>query len=256
MGVSVCAGQSPAVEAGAEGPDVVQTTKVWAFGDRVVHSAKPEWGAGVVTSASKTVQDGKPCQMLTVRFDRAGVKNISTAYASLVPAESATRLVEWAQSGGAEENGHAGGNGNGNGNGKGGGGVTVTKDDEFLARLRGVPVEGDARARMTRLPDDATDPFSTALERFKATLRLYRFTPTGGSLLDWAAMQSGLADPMSRFNRHELEKFFEAFAVARDNHLKKVAFESKKADAAATALAARQAPAPAQQALRRLDALR
>lgn len=231
---------------------MVQTTKLWAFGDRVVHTGCPEWGAGVITQAAKTVQDGKPCQTLTIRFDRAGVKKISTAFAHLVPAETATRLVEYAQSGGADDiKQHNKANGT-----PGGGSVTVTKDDEFLAKLRGVPVESDLRVQMARLPDDATNPFNDAVARFKFTLGLYRFTPTGGSLLDWAVMQSGLSDPLSRFNRHELEKFFDAFAVARDNHLKKVAFEAKKQDALQTSAVARQALPAAQQALRRLDALR
>lgn len=237
---------------------MVQTTKLWAFGDRVVHTGCPEWGAGVITHAAKTVQDGKPCQTLTIRFDRAGVKKISTAFATLVPAETATRLVEYAQSGGADDiKQHNRLNGNGSGGSMpGNANVTVTKDDEFLAKLRGVPVESDMRARMAKIPDDASNPFADALARFKFTLNLYRFAPTGGSLLDWAVMQSGLSDPLSRFNRHELEKFFEAFAVARDNHLKKVAFEAKKQDPVQTSMIARQALPAAQQALRRLDALR
>jgi hypothetical protein len=114
----------------------------------------------------------------------------------------------------------------------------------------------DARQVMTRLPDAATDPFSTPMARLRATFDLYKFTPTGGSLLDWAAIQSGLADPMSRFNRHELEKFFEAFTVVRDGHLKKVVQELKRIDPIGLGQAIGQAPAGAQQAIRRLDALR
>ena len=56
---------------------------------------------------------------------------------------------------------------------------------------------------------------------------------------------------MSRFNRHELEKFFESFVIARDNQLRKAASEIRKADPAAIAPLMKLAPAAAQQALRR-----
>ena len=61
---------------------------------------------------------------------------------------------------------------------------------------------------MARLPEAATDPFSGLEARLKATLGLYRFTDQGGSLLDWAAAQSGLKDPLSEFSRHDLERHF------------------------------------------------
>lgn len=209
------------------------TSKVWSFGDRVVHTGKPEWGAGVVSTATKTTHEGRPCQSLTIRFDRAGVKTISTAFATLVPAEQAGGLLaEAAASNGAAED---------------------LRDDPLKAKIWGVE---DFRARMSKLPEPATDPFTTAMDRLKATLGLYRFAPTGGSLLDWAAMQSGLSDPMSRFNRHELEQFFEAFMVARDNHLRKVIQDARKADPTGAARMVSQAPASAQQALRRIDAKR
>jgi len=221
--------------------------KLWSSGDRLVHTGKPEWGSGVVTSATRTTQDGKPCQLLAIRFDRAGPKTISTAFANLIPAEDAAALAPEALGPAPSGNGQASHHG-----GMGG----MSKEDEFAARLMGAPAAGDIRQRMTRLPDPATDPFATPLERLKATVALYRFTPVGGSLLDWAAMQSGLADPLSRFNRHELEKFFESFVMTRDNHLRKTMGEAKKADPVAAAAATKGAPPAAQQVLRRLDAMR
>lgn len=221
------------------------TTKQWAFGDKVIHSAKPEWGTGVVTAASSTTHEGVPCQSLTIRFDRAGVKTISTAFAKLVPASEAPILLAAAA---ADPSPAADHTGNGNGNGLGHRSSAIGGMEPL--------VTPDPRQIMTRLPEAATDPFVTPLARLKATLNLYKFVPTGSSLLDWAAIQSGLADPMSRFNRHELERFFEGFAVVRDAHLKKVVQEMKKTDPAGLAQAISQAPAAAQQAIRRLDALR
>jgi hypothetical protein len=218
--------------------------KLWSIGDRVVHTGKPEWGAGGVKSATKTTQDGRPCQLLSIRFDRAGLKTISTAFANLIPAEEAASLTpEPLLAPSSPNDGESARHG-------------VSKEDDFTARLMGGQGTADIKQAMTRLPDAATDPFTTPLDRLKATLALYRFQPTGGSLLDWAAMQSGLADPMSRFNRHELEKFFESFVIVRDNQLRKVAGEARKLDPNGASGLMRQAPASAQQALRRLDGMR
>jgi hypothetical protein len=218
--------------------------KLWNIGDRVVHTGKPEWGSGVVGTATRTTQDGKPCQMLAIRFERAGLKTISTAFANLVPAED-TGAISFAPevaSPPPASNGtsHA----------------ARAKEDDFAARLMGASGAADIRAQMAKLPDAATDPFSTPLDRLKATINLYRFQPTGGSLLDWAAMQSGLSDPLSRFNRHELEKFFESFVISRDGHLRKTLAEARKADPSGAASIIKQAPAFAQQVLRRLDTSR
>lgn len=220
--------------------------KLWSSGDRVVHTGKPEWGTGVINTATRTTQDGKPCQLLAIRFDRAGLKTISTAFANLMPAEDAAALSAepmFAPSAPSQSNGDSDRHG-------------VSKEDDFAARLTGAPGQGDIKQRMARLPDNATDPFTTPMERLKVTLALYRFQPTGGSLLDWAAMQSGMADPMSRFNRHELEKFFESFVIVRDNHLRKTLFEARKADPNATSALLKQAPPSVQQAMRRLDGMR
>lgn len=205
------------------------TSKQWSFGDRVIHTLKPEWGAGVVTTATNTTHEGKACQSLTIRFERAGVKTISTAFANLVSADEHPGLLS-APVGGGEG----------------------SEPDPFAAKINA----DDARASMLRIAEDARDPFTTAAQRFAATVRLYRFQPTGRSLLDWAATQTGLADPMSRFNRHELEQFFQQWSVARDNHLKKLVQEYRKEDAAGLQAAIRSAPPIVQQTLRRLDPLR
>src|SRR5215475_864002 len=99
---------------------------------------------------------------------------------------------------------------------------------------------------MSRLPDATTDPFTPLSARLKATIDLYRFTDSGGSLLDWAAAQSRLKDPLSRFSRHELEQLFRRFAFVRDEHLKKL-------DAPTLQQMLRAAPSSVQQALKRLD---
>ncbi|MGH7245177.1 MAG: hypothetical protein ACREJD_17320 [Phycisphaerales bacterium] len=104
-----------------------------------------------------------------------------------------------------------------------------------------------------RLPEVATDPFTTLPKRATATLSLYRFTPAGASLLDWAMMQSGMRDPLSRYNRHELETLFNRFRQNLDAHTRKTLKELKKLDAAAFSQVMSQASPEAQAAVRRID---
>jgi len=55
------------------------------LGDRVQHPTKPEWGVGQVVTVQPATQDGRPCQRLQIRFDRAGMKTITTAFVELRP---------------------------------------------------------------------------------------------------------------------------------------------------------------------------
>ena len=191
------------------------------MGDRLIHAGRPEWGVGEVRSAEGATQDGARCQRLTVRFERVGVKTLTTAFADLRTPEEMGALPD-----------------------------TNDDDASWLQKAEA----GDPEERMSRLPEPATDPFRSKKARLEATLGLYRFTAAGSSLLDWATAQSGLKDPLSRFNRHELERFFDRFKTNLDAHLKRLAFEMRKEDPAGLAAAAAAAPQPARIALKRVDA--
>ncbi len=204
------------------------TTREWKLGDRLMHAGRPEWGIGEVRSAEAVVQDGVKAQRLTIRFDRAGVKTLATAFADLRPADEMPQVPNHPPS----ENGH--------------------DDSDWLQKAEA----GSTDEVMTRVPEDASDPFRTRKARLESTLNLYRFTGTGSSLLDWAAMQSGLKDPLSRFTRHDLERLFDLFRLALDSHLKRLVLELKKADPAALAELSASASPTAKQALRRADGLR
>jgi hypothetical protein len=204
----------------------------WKLGDRLMHAGRPEWGVGEVRSAESLSHNGTRCQRLTVRFDRAGVKTLSTAFADLRPADQMPRLQEPPPD--LSANGAAGPNG-----GSGG----------WLAQAE----QGSTVDEITRLPEAATDPFRSRKARFETTLGLYRFTPTGASLLDWASIQSGLKDPLTKFSRHELERLFDRFRMNLDTHLKKLGLELKKEDPAGMAAAIEVAPPAAKQAVKRLD---
>lgn len=193
----------------------------WAMGDRILHAGKPEWGVGQVVSTKTETRDGQTCQRLTIRFERVGVKTVSTAYATLKRADTGPAPAGEAATGGS-----------------------------WLEELEA----GDPISVMTRLPDEARDPFTPLADRLARTLALYRFEPTGASLLDWAAMQSRLKDPLSRFSRHELEDLFRRWRRRLDEHLVGVAAELRRKEGPeALARAAKAAPPAGQQALRRAD---
>lgn len=198
--------------------------KHFSFGDKVVHTGRPEWGAGTISQAVPDTHEGKPCQRVTVRFERAGLKTLSTGVATLVPAEDAPAMI-------AHE---------------------AAPADPLL----GMQSEKSAKELMVKIADICTDPFQPPRVRLEATLKLYRFNEQGGSLIDWAAAQSGLKDPMTRFNRHELEDLFRRWAMNRDDHLKKLIFEMKKADPVGLSIATRTATGRAQQMMRRFDSAR
>ncbi len=197
--------------------------KQWSKGDRVVHAAKPEWGLGEILQAEPTSQDGRPCQRLVVRFDRAGMKTVSTAFAELKPAGDRLDTERT---------------------------VSMLRDDESPLLNNGAAIE----ERMLKLPDSATDPFTTLAARLKGTLDLYRFGETPGGLLDWSSIQTGLKDPLTKFNRHELEQWFGRFKIVLDAHLKKLVRDARKSSPALLASAADACSPSAKQALRRADA--
>lgn len=198
------------------------STDTFKFGDRVVHTGKAEWGEGVVTGAQPATQDGKPCQRVTVRFDRVGIKALSTALAPLQKVEDRPQIDA----------------------------ALANAGTDWLASVGSKQV----MEIMTKLPEPATDPFSSAERRLAATLGLYKFKINGGSLIDWAIQQTGLKDPLSRFNRHDLEEFFKRFENNRNQHLKKLASDMQRTDRATYDRVMASAPSEARDALRRFDA--
>lgn len=211
--------------------------------DKLRHAGKPEWGVGVVLAAQQDSHEGKPCQRLTVRFDNAGKKTITTAFADLRPFESSqippqttprppARSANGAPSLPPPSHHH--------------------HDDDANHAAESFPDPASARRRLAAVPEAATDPFLPLPARLRETLGLYRFEPQNRSLLDWASIQSGLRDPLSQFSRHELEQHFQTFRINLDRHLKDLLTDARKAGLdTAPFLAA--APAPAHHALRRIN---
>ena len=214
----------------------------WSKGERVVHATRPEWGSGEVVGAEPHSHDGKTCQRLTVRFERAGTKTISTAFADLREATSSPFAPMPSES-------HESTNGNGSMQDAANGTMHPSSD-----AMSGGMTPKELAECMTKLPESVSDPFISLAKRCRAGLELYRLGESPAGLLDWAAIQTGLKDPLSRFNRHELEQWFDRFKMALDAHLKKLLKDARKQEPTLLAELQASASPSARHALRRIDA--
>jgi hypothetical protein len=249
------------------------TQDKFQIGDRVLHPGKPEWGVGTVASAAGAVHEGAHCQRLGIRFDRAGLKTISTAFVNLRRASKVDSVLTETKpstgagslsgagasgSGGVFSSGSGSSSGSGFGSGSTGrsegfGGGSGERDPFGPPPAHGLPSDPrELRRKMTAIPDDAVDPFQTDAARLRSVLGLYRFEPTPGSLIDWAAAQSGLSDPLSHFSRHELEEYFADFRRNLDKALGKAVADAAKVPAAELRTIAQNAPPLGQRALQAL----
>jgi hypothetical protein len=197
----------------------------FAFGDRIEHAGCPEWGVGTVTRVQNLVQNGTRCQRISARFERAGLKTVSTAVADIRPADA----------NGAPDD------------------TQLSPDtgpgSDSLDHLEGKALKDIFGV----LPEPARDPFASLADRVKATMELYRFTSSGGSLLDWASVQTRLSDPLSRYSRAEMEQEFTRFAHERDNHLRSLIREAHRSRDEAALAALKNPPRHAAHAVKRFN---
>ena len=82
---------------------------------------------------------------------------------------------------------------------------------------------------MLAIPEPCRDPFRSLEDRIRSTVELYRFDSGGKGLIDWAVMQTGLDDPLARFNRHELEEHLKRWSHEREQFLRKLMNEARDA---------------------------
>jgi hypothetical protein len=218
------------------------------IGDRLIHPGKPEWGVGTVASASGTVHEGQPCQRLAIRFDRAGLKTISTAFVSFRRAAAANAITE-PKPESKPEPARPGLRPAASPPRSG-----SPEPDPFAPPpASGIPADPrEVRRKMAAVPDDAVDPFQTPAARLRSVLNLYRFEPTPASIIDWAAAQSGLSDPLSHFSRPELEEYFSDFQRNLDKALSKAVADASGVDPAELRSIAQSAPAAGRRALQSL----
>ena len=169
----------------------MEGTGIFKRGDVVVHQRRPEWGEGVVDHAINIVYQGKSAQRVVVKFVNQGRVTVNTAVAPLANKTSEGFMSSSSTSAYPSQSGRG-----------------------WLASL-----EKPNQRELWSLPEALTDPFTGLGERLKATMETYRFSTEARSLIEWAAGQTGLNDPLSNHNRHELEQAFARFARDRDLHL-------------------------------------
>ena len=170
---------------------------MFEYGDEVRHGARPEWGCGSIVKVESTCIEGVPDQRVTVRFPAHGAKTFIASEAPLdrvnetspiaAIVEQGSSIDAWDRMGAQEGLGE----------------LASRKIDEV----------------MTGLPQSCRDPFRSLDARLATTIDLYRFDESGRGLIEWAVAQTRLDDPLSRFNRHELESHFKRWACQRDQHL-------------------------------------
>ena len=173
-----------------------------SFGDTVRHPKHPEWGSGAVTKVEQTAINGVPAVRIAVRFKSAGLKTFAGTSLPLEVMKS-----EFSLSG----DGHAK--------------PAIAEVESLEQSGLTEAVEQKIMDIMLAIPLPCRDPFNTIEHRIKRTLDLYKFDLSGRGLMEWAMAQTGMDDPLTRFNRTELEVFFKQFAKDRDVHLCKLVKE-------------------------------
>ncbi|MCC5829109.1 MAG: hypothetical protein JJU36_06640 [Phycisphaeraceae bacterium] len=84
------------------------------------------------------------------------------------------------------------------------------------------------RDLLTALPEAMTDPFTSPARRLEEVVESFRFSRDPLSLLEWATTQTGLADPLGEFTRHELEQTFPFYCHRRDACLRELVTTLKR----------------------------
>ena len=204
-----------------------------SFGDRVLHSGRPEWGIGVIVKVEPLPVNGHVTQRLSIRFPNAGMKTLVEEQAPLQRVtddsdplfgdDTASAARAWDR----------------------------FSEDDWLS--------GVARKKvfetLIALPQDVRDPFFSLQKRLHLTFRLYRFDKSGKGIIDWAVAQTGLDDPLSRFSRQELEQHFARFVTERDAHLGRLLAETRN-DMSVINAALENTPPAALDAARRILGMR
>lgn len=199
----------------------------YRVGEEVRHAKRPEWGVGTIQRLEPARHGGVVDQRIWIRFSNAGMKVVLASLGELQRSAAPPIL----------EDGH----------------TLADREKRHEQGWLGEIARRKPEEAMTELPPQASDPFLSLRKRLEFTVGLYRFEPVGGKLLDWAVAQSGLADPLARFNRHELEQFFQRWSHHRDQQLSKLCQEARHEPGLVESVM-RTAPPSAHKALRKLHA--
>ena len=179
------------------------TTMTISFGDKVIHSTFPEWGSGAVIKVENTALQGEATARITVRFANVGLK-------SFVGNDLPLDVLQ--------------------------GDHAIPGDRELkrpaIAEVEDLEKSGLQQAVQQKLEDimhaiplACRDPFNSAEHRLRRTLDLYKYDMGGKGLMMWATAQTGMDDPLTRFNRTELEVYYKHYSHDLQLHLAKLLSE-------------------------------
>jgi hypothetical protein len=198
----------------------MQTT-IFKKGDKVRHRRSPEWGTGVISRTEMLNREGGMDMRLWVRFPSVGEKVLLASIAPLdhVTDGGAAEALDFHSRPSVAEAAQSTGGG-------------------WLAEIS----KSKPEDVMTAVPLEATDPFVPAPRRLANALALYRFDGSGVKLIEWAVAQSGLDDPMTRYNRQELEAQWKRWLFNLDNAVLKILQELRRDQASIQAALAKAPP--------------
>tara|TARA_B100001750_G_C15230904_1_gene458045 strand:- start:38 stop:733 length:696 start_codon:yes stop_codon:yes gene_type:complete len=175
------------------------------FGDRVVHANFREWGTGTVIKVENAYVKGESAVRITVRFNNVGLKKF---IGDPIPLEVITDDHVMPGDGGRVR-------------------PAIAEVEDLEKSGLTQAVEQKLLDIMIAIPVACRDPFNSIEHRLRRTLDLYKFDMSGRGLMEWATYQTGMDDPLTRFNRTELEVYFKQFSEHREEHLSKLIQEAR-----------------------------
>ena len=188
-------------------------------GDLVRHKRRPEWGSGRVLQTQAITHEGKPAQRVTVDFKNHRTLTLNTAIAPLEVEQAGE--VEYRTSPRNTPSHHSSASN-----------ARPTETEEHRQSIGWLDdlerSTGGKKHELHELPHSLSDPFLSDRQRLAHTLDTFYFSTDPSRLLDWARMQTGLDDPLTRYTRQELEQAFPRFARDRDQHLHQLVRQFKR----------------------------
>ncbi|MFN3168453.1 MAG: DUF3553 domain-containing protein [Phycisphaeraceae bacterium] len=183
-------------------------------GDKVAHPKKPEWGTGVVVQAQTVTHDGVQAQRLRVDFANKRNTTLNTAIAPLVSGDAVNpnnRTPFQSPKGLGTD-------------------MSMSTDASKLGAGWLDQLEGRSggKRELWDLPAACNDPFASDEQQLDATLDTFKYSTDPGPLFQWAVVQTGLDDPLTKHTRVELEQAFPRFARDRDNRLFELVRQMKR----------------------------
>ena len=171
-------------------------------GDKVAHPKKPEWGTGVVVDARPASHNGIEAQRLRVDFANKRNTTINTAIAPLVSGEQLNQSFKPTPKGLGQD-------------------MSMSTNASNLGSGWLDELEGanGGKRELWDLPQGCDDPFSSDEEQLDCTLDTFKYSTDPGPLFQWAVVQTGLDDPLTKYTRVELEQAFPRYTRDRDNRL-------------------------------------